>query len=53
MSFQKFKTNSYCVGGKPYSGTKIIAGEITIIKKANKEIKILFGKCLICDKKNQ
>ena len=33
MSFQKFKTNSYCVGQKHYSGTKNIAGEITINKK--------------------
>ena len=33
MSFQKFETNSYCIGGKNYSGTKNIAGEITINKK--------------------
>ena len=30
MSFQKFKTNSYCVSAKHYSGTKNFAGEITI-----------------------
>ena len=33
MSFQKFKSDSYCVGAKHYSGTKNIAGEITINKK--------------------
>ena len=51
MSFQKFKTNSYWVGGKHYSGTKNIAGEITINKKTVKEIKLLVGKCVNCDKK--
>ena len=44
MSFQKFKSNSYCVGGKHYSETKNIAGEITIIKKTAKEVKLLVGK---------
>ena len=29
MSFQKFETNSFCVGQKHYSGTKNIVGEIT------------------------
>ena len=33
MNYQKFNINSYCVGGKQYSGTKNIAGERTIIKK--------------------
>ena len=33
MNSQKFKTDSYCVGGKHRSGTKNIAGEITINKK--------------------
>ena len=51
MSFQKFKTNSYCVGQKHYSATKNITGEITINKKTGKEIKLLVGKCVICDRK--
>ena len=51
MSFQKFKTNSHCVGQKHYSGTKNIAGEITINKKTGREIKLLVGKCVICDRK--
>ena len=32
MTFQKFKTNSFCVGAKHYSGTKNISGEITFKK---------------------
>ena len=51
MSFQKFKTNSYCVGQKHYSGTKDISGEITLNKKTGKEIKLLVGKCVICNRK--
>ena len=30
MSSQKFKTDSYCVGGRHKSATKNIVGEITI-----------------------
>ena len=52
MNSQKFKTNSYCVGGKHYSGTKNITGEITVNKKTGKQIKLLVGKCVICDPKN-
>ena len=33
MSFQKFNTNSYCVGGRHYSSTTNIGGDITINKK--------------------
>ena len=51
MSFQKYKTNSYCVGQKHYSGTKDIAGEITLNKKTGKEIKLLVGKCVVCSRK--
>ena len=51
MNSQKFKTNSYCVGGEYYSGTKNITGEITINKKNGKQIKLLVGKCVICDRK--
>ena len=51
MSFQKFKTTSYCVGQKHYSGTKNISGEITINKKTGRGIKYLVGKCVICNRK--
>ena len=51
MSFNKFKTDSYCVGGRHRSGTKNIVGEITINKKTGKEVKLLVGKCVICNRK--
>ena len=51
MGFQKFKTNSYCVGQKHYSGTKNIVGEITLNKKTGREIKLLVGQCSICNRK--
>ena len=51
MNSQKFKTNSYCVGGKHYSGTKNITGEIAVNKKTGKQINLLVGKCIICDRK--
>ena len=51
MSFNKFKTDGYCVGGRNKSGTKNIVGEITIYKKTGKEVKLLVGKCVICDRK--
>ena len=51
MSFQKFKTNSYCVGQKHYSGTKNIIGEITLNKKTGREIKLLVGQCSICNRR--
>ena len=51
MSFQKFKTNSYCVGQKHYSSTKNIIGEITLNKKTGREIKLLVGQCSICNRK--
>ena len=51
MSFQKFKTNSYCVGGKHKSDTKNITGEITSNKKTGKQIKLLVGQCSICNRK--
>ena len=53
MSFQKFKTDSYCVGGRHRSDTKNIVGEITINKKSGKEVKLLVGKCAICIRKKQ
>ena len=51
MSSKKFETNSYCVGGKHYSGTKNITGEITINKKTGRDIKLLVGNCSICNRK--
>ena len=51
MSFQKFKSDSYCLGGRHRSATKNIVGDITINKKTGKEVKLLIGKCVICDRK--
>ena len=51
MTFQKFKTDSYCVGGRHRSATKNIVGDISINKKTGKEVKLLVGKCMICDRK--
>ena len=51
MNSQKFKSDSYCVGGKHRSSTKNITGEITFNKKTGKENKLLVGKCVICDRK--
>ena len=49
MNSQKFKSDSYCVGGKHRSGTKNITGEITINKKTGREIKFLVGKSMVCN----
>ena len=51
MNSQKFKSDSYCVGGKHKSGTKNITGEITVNSKTGREIKLLVGKCVICNRK--
>ena len=51
MSFQRFKSDSYCVGGRHRSATKNIVDDITINKKTAKEVKLLVGKCGICDRK--
>ena len=51
MSFQKFKSDSYCVGGRHRSTTKDIVGDITNNKKTGKEVKLLVGKCVICNRK--
>ena len=51
MNSQKFKTDSYCVGGRHRSGTKDITGEITVNKKTGKDTKLLVGKCVICNRK--
>ena len=43
---QKFQTNSYCVGGRHYSGTNNIRGFIT-----SKGTKMLKGNCVKCKRK--
>ena len=46
MTFNKFKTDSYCVGGRHRSATKNIYGDIT-----SKGSKVLIGNCLVCNRK--
>ena len=46
MSFQKFETNSYCVGGRHRSATVKLYGDLT-----SKCSKVLIGFCSICDGK--
>ena len=46
MSFQKFKTDSYCVGGRHRSVKVKIYGDIT-----SKGSKVLIGYCSICNRK--
>ena len=46
MSFKKFKSDSYCVGGRHRSATVKIYGDIT--SKGNK---VLIGYCSICNRK--
>ena len=47
MSFQKVKSDSYCVGGRQKSPTTKLYGDIT-----KKRSKVLIGYCSICDSKN-
>ena len=51
MSFNKYKTKSFCVGHKGYSSTNNIAGEITCKKKNGRDNKLLVGLCSICNRK--
>ena len=51
MSSQKFKSNSYCVGGRHYSSTTNITGDISINKKTGKNVKLLIGRCSVCNRK--
>ena len=46
MSFNKFKSDSYCVGGRHRSATIKIYGDIT-----SKCSKVLIGYCSICNRK--
>ena len=48
MSLQKYKSDSYCVGGRHRSGTSKVYGDIT-----SKGSKVLIGYCSICNRKNQ
>ena len=51
MSFQNIEGDSFCVGGRHRSATINIVGDITINKKTGKEVKLLVGKCVICNRK--
>ena len=51
MTFNKFKSNSFCVGGRHYSSTTDITGDITINKKTGKQVKLLIGRCSVCNRK--
>ena len=46
MTFNKFKTDSYCVGGRHRSTTVKIYGDIT-----SKGSKVLIGYCSVCNRK--
>ena len=48
MSFSNFKNISYCVGGKHYSTTINIRGDITQNKKTGAPGKLLRGTCSTC-----
>ena len=45
MNYNKFINNSYCVGGKHYSPTPNIHGEIR-----NNNVKMLRGTCMTCSR---
>ena len=46
MSFQKFKSDSFCVGGRHRAATVKIYGDIT-----SKGSKVIIGCCSICNRK--
>ena len=46
MSFQKFRSNFYCVGGRRRSATTKNFGNIT-----SEGSRVLIGPCSICDNK--
>ena len=51
MSYNKFINNSYCVGGKHYSPTANIYGDITNTGiQMGRPVKILRGNCMICNR---
>ena len=47
MSFEKFKSDSFCVGGRHKCATKNIYGDIT-----SKDNNVLIRFCSICNRKN-
>ena len=46
MTFNKFKTDSHCVGGRHRSATVKIYGDVT-----SKGSKVLIGYCSVCNRK--
>ena len=46
MTFQKFKSDNYCVGGRHRSDTVKLYGDIT-----SKGCKVLIGYCSFCNRK--
>ena len=46
MSFQNFKSDSYCFGGRHRSATKNVYVDIT-----SKGSKVLIGHCSVCNRK--
>ena len=46
MTFKKFKTDSYCVGGRHRSATAKTYGDVT-----SKGSKVLIGYCSVCNGK--
>ena len=51
MSYNNFINNSYCVGGKHYSATTNIYGEITNPGiSMGRPVNILRGNCMICNR---
>ena len=48
MSFSKFQNNSCCVGGRHYSQTLNINGDVTQNKKTGMPVKLLRGTCSFC-----
>ena len=48
MNFQKFKSDSYCVGGRHKSATTENYCDITSLGS-----KVLIGYCSVCNRKKQ
>ena len=46
MSFNKFESDSFCVGGRHKSATVKIYGDIT-----SKGSKVIIGYCSVCNRK--
>ena len=51
MSSKKFKTISYCVGGRHHSSTTNITGDISINEKTGIKVNLLIGRSSICNRK--